>query len=243
MGHRRSGKKGGGPSMERWLLTYSDMITLLMIFFIMMYVISNVNSQKFQQLASTLGSVFGSQGNIMPDSGNSILQDQVNIAGAASQADIAQMNQVRGQLETYFQMKGIAGRVSIQMEERGMVIGLQDTILFNSGSAVLTSDARDIIAEVGNTLRSLPNYILVEGYTDNVPIHTTEFPSNWELSSTRATNVVQELILYGVAPERLSATGYGEYRPQASNDSDEHRQLNRRVDIVLLRTMYSKVEP
>lgn len=229
--------------MERWLLTYSDMITLLMIFFIMMYVISNVNSQKFSQLANTLGSVFGSQGNIMPNPGNSIVQDQVNLSGGNSEADITQMNQIRAQLEKYFQMKGIAGRVSIQMEERGLVISLQDTVLFSSGSATLTPDAGNIIAEVGKNLQSLPNFVLVEGHTDNLAIHTAEFPSNWELSSVRATNVVQELILCGVAPERLSASGYGEYRPQAPNDSDQHRQTNRRVDIVLLRTMYSKVEP
>ena len=229
--------------MERWLLTYSDMITLLMIFFIMMYVISNVNAQKFQQLANTLGSVFGNQGNIMPNTGNSILQDQVNLSGGSNEADIAQMNQIKEQLEKYFQMKGIAGQVSVQMEERGLVISLQDTVLFNSGSAALTPAAENIIAEVGKTIQSLPNFVLVEGNTDNLPINTAEFPSNWELSSARATNVVQELILCGVAPERLSATGYGEYRPQAPNDSDEHRQMNRRVDIVLLRTMYSKMEP
>ena len=153
------------------------------------------------------------------------------------------MNQIKAQLEKYFQMKGIAGRVSVQMEERGLVISLQDTILFNSGSATLTPDAGNIIAEVGKNLQSLQNFVLVEGNTDNLPIHTTEFPSNWEFSSARATNVVQELILCGIAPERLSANGYGEYRPQVANDSDEHRQMNRRVDIVILRTMYSQVEP
>jgi chemotaxis protein MotB len=241
---RGSGKKAGGPSMERWLLTYADMITLLMIFFIMMYVISNVNSQKFQQLANILGSVFGNQGSIMPSAGNSILQEQANVSsGSIASADIAQMNQIRAQLEKYFQMKGLAGRVSVQMEERGLVISLQDTMLFDSGSAVLTPDARNIIAEVGKNLQSLPNFILVEGNTDNLPIHNAEFPSNWELSSARATNVVQDLILCGVTPERLSATGYGEYRPQVLNDSDEHRQMNRRVDIVILRTIYSNVEP
>jgi chemotaxis protein MotB len=227
--------------MERWLLTYSDMITLLMIFFIMMYVISNVNSQKFQQLANVLGSVFGSQGSIMPNPGSSILEQPANLS--ANEADIAQMNQIRAQLKKYFEMKGIAGRVTFQMEERGLVISLQDTVLFESGSAILTPDARTIIAEVGKNLKSLQNFVLVEGNTDNLPIHNTEFPSNWELSSARATNVLQDLILCGVPPARLSATGYGEYRPQVPNDSDLHRQMNRRVDIVILRTMYSKVEP
>jgi len=226
--------------MERWLLTYADLITLLMIFFIMMYVISNVNAQKFVQLANVLGSVFGNQASILPND-SSILQQKSNIN--TPEADLTQMYQIMQQLEEYFQMKGIAGRVSLSMEERGLVISLQDTILFASGSATLTPDARNIIAEVGKNIQPLPNYILVEGHTDNLPIHTTEFPSNWELSSARATNVVQDLIQDGIRPERLSATGYGEYRPIATNDSLAHEQMNRRVDIVLLRTMYSKVEP
>ena len=93
---------------------------------------------------------------------------------------------------------------------------------------------------MGKNLISLPNYILIEGHTDDLPIHNTEFPSNWELSSARATNVVQEMIQCGITPARLSATGYGEYRPRVPNDSDQHRQMNRRVDIVILRTEYSQ---
>ncbi len=239
--NRSTGKKeGGGPSMERWLLTYADMITLLLIFFIMMYVISNVNSQRFQELANVLGAVFGNPGSIMPSPGNSILQNQIPNSNTA---DAAQMAQIEAQLEQYFQMKGITGQVSIQMEERGLVISLQDTILFASGSAGLTPNARNIIDEVGKNLISLPNYILIEGHTDDLPIHNPEFPSNWELSSARATNVVQEMIQCGITPARLSATGYGEYRPRVPNDSDEHRQMNRRVDVVILRTEYSNVEP
>jgi chemotaxis protein MotB len=229
--------------MERWLLTYSDMITLLMIFFIMMYVISNVNSQKFQELANVLGSAFGSQGNIMPENGNSILQDQVNLNSGQNSADVTEMARIQEQLNRYFQMKGLSGRVSVQMEERGLVISIQDTILFASGSATLTPDAGATIDDVAKTLQSLQNFILVEGHTDNLPIATPEFPSNWELSTARATNVLQQLIRCGITPERLSATGYGQYRPRVPNDSDADRQMNRRVDIVVLKTVYSQVEP
>ena len=121
------------------------------------------------------------------------------------------------------------------MEERGLVISLQDIVLFPSGSAGITPEAKKIIADIGAHLKTLPNYLRVEGHTDNLPINTPKFPSNWELSSARATNVVHELInRCGIHPERLSATGYGEYRPKVDNDSVGHRQMNRRVDILIL---------
>jgi chemotaxis protein MotB len=209
----------------------------------MMYVISNVNTQKFQQLSSILNSAFGGkQTNIMPDSGNSILPSEIN-SGNANSMDNAQLAEIQAELEQYFKMKSIGGQVTVQLQERGLVISLQDTVLFDSGSAVLNSQAVDIITTVGNVIKPLPNYVLIEGHTDNLPIHNGEFPSNWELSSARATNVLQEVLKCGLAPQRLSATGYGEYRPRVPNDSDDQRQMNRRVDIVLLRTTYSQIEP
>jgi chemotaxis protein MotB len=239
---KRGSGKEGGPSMERWLLTYSDMITLLMIFFIMMYVISNVNAQKFAQLANVLGATFGNQGAVMLNNGNAILQE--TISATSSSADALQLAEVKATLEKYFKEKGIEGRVAVNMEERGLVISLQDTVLFASGSAALTLEASSIITEVGKTLKPLPNFIRIEGHTDNLPIHNEQFPSNWELSSARANNVLQELIeLCKIPPERLSATGYGEYRPRDLNDSEEHRQMNRRVDVLILRTTYSQIEP
>jgi chemotaxis protein MotB len=190
-----------------------------------------------------LNSAFGGkQTNIMPDSGNSILPSEIN-SGNANSMDNAQLAEIQAELEQYFKMKSIGGQVTVQLQERGLVISLQDTVLFDSGSAVLNSQAVDIITTVGNVIKPLPNYVLIEGHTDNLPIHNGEFPSNWELSSARATNVLQEVLKCGLAPQRLSATGYGEYRPRVPNDSDDQRQMNRRVDIVLLRTTYSQIEP
>lgn len=227
--------------MERWLLTYSDMITLLMIFFIMMYVISNINTQKFQALARVLGAAFGSS-NIL-NNGNAILPEEVNTTGPVG-GDTSQLALLKKQIEQEIDRGGYRGKVTVSLEKRGLVVSVQDTVLFVSGSADLTPQAKGIITGVGVMLKPLPNFIRIEGHTDNLPIHNQQFPSNWELSAARATNVVQALIAdCGIPPERLSATGYGEFRPIVSNDSDEHRQMNRRVDILILSGSFNPVEP
>jgi len=235
--NRDSGHGEGGPSMERWLLTYSDMITLLMIFFIMMYVISNVNMQKFQTLAITLNAVLkGEPTGMFQEVGPSF------VAGEGAEA--MQLAQVQKELESYLQKQGLTRQVTIREEERGLVISFQETILFPRGSADLTPEARRIIAQVGAILKELPNFIRIEGHTCNLPINTQKYPSNWELSAARATNVLRELIATSqIPPSHLSATGYGEYRPRYPNDSEQNRMMNRRVDIVILRTKYGEVEP
>ncbi|MGD0152369.1 MAG: flagellar motor protein MotB [Thermacetogeniaceae bacterium] len=237
----RPKRKAKAANSERWLLTYSDMITLLMIFFIMMYVISNVNTQKFQALARVLGSAFGTS-NIL-DNGNAILPEDVSNNGPIS-SDTSQLAMLKKQIDQQVAEAGFGGKVTVSVEQRGLVVSIQDTILFVSGSASLTPEAGSIITKIGMTLKPLPNFIRIEGHTDNMPIHNQQFPSNWELSVARATNVVQELITQcGISPGRLSATGYGEYRPVAANDTDEHRQINRRVDILILNGTFNPVEP
>jgi chemotaxis protein MotB len=124
------------------------------------------------------------------------------------------------------------------------VISFKDALLFPSGSDQLTSPAREIIAEVGKTLVSLPNYIRVEGHTDNLPINTSRFASNWELSVMRAATVVHVLSESARIPaERLAIIGYGEYRPLVPNENDTYRAMNRRVDIVILKKKYDYFEP
>jgi len=246
--HIKIKPKRGGPDNGRWLLTYSDLITLLMIFFIMMYVISNVNAQKFAKMANVLGQVFGNKSAGVLNNGTSILKDSGNTNPKASNGndaqDISQLNQVKQELEGYLKSKSLNGKVSVTLEERGLVISLQDTILFDSGSAILTPEAGSIISDIGAKLQALSNFIRIEGHTDDLPIQTVKYPSNWELSSARATNVVRELIMHSqISSDRLSATGYGEYRPLETNDSEQHRQMNRRVDILILKETYKQVEP
>lgn len=214
---------------ERWLLTYADMITLLMVFFIVLYAMSNVDAKKYQSLAESLNDVFSGQKAILRDPSLTI----VNAKPSQSQSDFSEMEK---QLKDVIAELGLVSKVKINYESDGIVLSFQDTVLFNLGSASLTPDAINIIGKVTEVLARAPLKIRVEGHTDDLPIRTAQFPSNWELSVSRATSVVRMMLSNPkMEPGRISILGHGEYRPVAPNDSPENRQLNRRVDIVILR--------
>ncbi len=238
--------------MERWLLTYADLITLLMVFFVLMYAISTVNADKMEAVAQSLNQVLkGSAGQIMDFSGPAIIDGQSGATPGTEEllASAMRMAAAQEQLEQYLgTLEALDPEVSqnivIMQQERGLVISLKDTLLFPKGSAELTPRARQIISGVGRSLSELPNYYRVEGHTDNLPIHTAQFPSNWELSALRANNVARLLINEkAVDPEKISITGYGEYRPLVANTNEVNRAINRRVDIVILKQKYSYFEP
>jgi len=236
-----SGKAG----LERWLLTYSDLITLLMIFFVVMYALSSINSKKFEAMAVSLAKAMGGGQSVLTNPGVSLAP------GISSEADLAremaetnELERIKNELQAYIDQNGLNGKVTVNIEERGVVLSFQEVALFPLGSAQLTPSARNLIVKVGQILLKTTQLIRVEGHTDNLPINTREFPSNWELSVARSTSVVQELIHeLDFPPHRLSATGYGEFRPREPNDSVESRQKNRRVDIVVLRSKYETAEP
>lgn len=225
------------PNHERWLLTYSDMITLLLIFFIVMYTISNINAAKFSQIASSLSKTFtGTDYVIGQYNGTSFVQ--------GNSGEKNSLGEIEKQLNGFIKDNNLQGMVTSYIDERGLVISLQDSLLFDLGSADVHSAEKGILVKIGDMLKTLPNHIRVEGFTDNLPIHNNKFDSNWELSVIRATNVVKILVNeVGIEPQRISAVGYGEYRPVVPNDSEEHRRLNRRVDIVIMNTEYNKWEP
>ncbi|MGI9862064.1 OmpA family protein [Moorella naiadis] len=246
----RKGAHANKDNQERWLLTYSDLITLLMIFFVVMYAISDTNAQKLAALASSLTQTFtGAPATcVLPDGGLPSVVPGIapapGDAAAGGTKESAELARARAELQQYIQQEGLEGQVTLRTEDRGLVVSMADAVLFPSGSAELTPDARTILQQVGRALARLPNYLRVEGHTDNLPINTPAFPSNWELSTARATNVVRVLVATaGIKPERLSATGYGEYRPVAPNDNEADRSRNRRVDIVVLKEAYNVTEP
>lgn len=216
------------------MATYLDLITLLMIFFVVMYAMSNVDVQKFKAMAGSLSQVMGGQStNILDYTGPSLIE------GEAQSVD--QLNQ---QMQEYIEANNLGNSIKIYTQERGLVISLNETMLFPRGQSRLTPEAQEIMRKVGISLRGLKNYIRVEGHTDNLPISTADYRSNWELSTSRATSVLQYLLTdSSLSPQRFSAVGFGEYRPIASNEKEAGRSLNRRVDIVILKTEYSKTEP
>ncbi len=245
------GPGGGGhdnAGSMRWLLTYADMITLLMAFFIMMYSMSVLNLQKFREVAFSIRSGFGGPVEGGPgmlnfpqrkDSLTPNLGDISESSGPGALPGVAQ------EMERYIREHGLSQMVRMRVEERGLVVSLvTDQVLFDIGRAQLRPRAKQILQKVAQLLRDLPNDIAVEGHTCDLPIRTPQFPSNWELSTARATTVVRFLIEQaGIAPRRVSASGYADSRPLVRNDSEAHRTYNRRVDIVILDPSTSREIP
>ncbi|MBV8259168.1 MAG: flagellar motor protein MotB [Actinobacteria bacterium] len=257
--HRRGGgghAEEGHSSDERWLLTYSDMITLLMALFIIMWAISMVNKTKFDELRVSLReafthekvlngqtSVFNNNGAsentpiaIVPRDPASTVARQIDkIQSEQEQRNLQHLQQ---QLQQYAIAHGLSGELRTAIDERGLVIRLlTDKLLFPSGSAVLETKAVPLLDKVAQAIdgTTLTNPVRVEGNTDDVPIHTGVFQSNWELSTARATAVLEVLHSGGVADTRLSVAGYADTRPVDANTTPAGRQANRRVDIVVLR--------
>lgn len=241
---------------ERWLLTYSDLITLLMIFFVVLYAMSNVDAQKFRAVADSLNKALGGgrpsalEINDKPG-GPQIIGDSTPSYSSDSANDKQNFNleqtsikEIKEKLDEYAAENDIQSKLVSSIEERGLVVSIKDTLLFDSGSPEITVKAHGILEIISKVLLDMPNYIKIEGHTDNVPISTQQFLSNWELSVLRATNVLQIMTGEGhISPYRLSATGYGEYRPVAANTDETGRARNRRVDLVILKTKYDVIEP
>jgi len=262
---------------ERWLLTYSDLITLLMIFFVVLYSMSKVDAEKFRAVAESLNKALGggtpakiematspvgpslfqsgtpSSTSTVPGKGtdpnNTANTDpdkngeNISAGRGNTEAETMSIEGIKAKLDKFAADNGIQTKLVSSMEERGLVVSIQETLLFESGSADIDAKAREILRSISTVLAPAPNQIRVEGHTDNVPIHTAQFPSNWELSVIRSTNVVQILQHEGIAPGRLSAAGYGEYRPIAPNDNAEGHGKNRRIDLIILRSKYDVTEP
>lgn len=229
---------------ERWLLTYADMITLLLIFFIVLYTMSKIDVQKWRILSNSLTQALGAGGMILDAPGPSLVEGLSQQEPIHTSTETAKLEKLKQQLQDYITKANLDKQVSVSTEERGIVLSFQEEVLFKLGSAELTPSAKDIIHKIGPILETVPNYMRIEGHTDNLPINTRQYPSNWELSAARSTHVLKELLNgFNILPQRLSASAYGEFRPRAPNTSDDNRQLNRRVNIVILRNEYYMTEP
>lgn len=213
-------------NVDRWLLTYADMITLLVALFIMLYSMSAVNQEKFGALASSMRREFQA----LPEHNGG------KVVGTGNVVDPIEQQVVY--LQQFLREKGLQTQVLVRHEERGLVISLlSDGTLFDLGSADLKPSARQVLDRVAEVLRAVPNPVLIEGHTDNLPIRTVQYPSNWELSAARAAQVLRYLVQKGGIPaERLIAVGYADTRPLVPNSSPANRAQNRRVDIAVLKT-------
>lgn len=233
---KRRHKDEEHENVERWMVSYADFVTLLFCFFTAMYAISNVDTSKLGKFVDSMKSAFNNEG--AQSSSISVIEGvKVFIP-----ADVEVESNVRGMLGTL--VADSKGGIEVNRDERGVVITVADKFFFESGSAGLRENSREVLDKIASALLNHPNMIRIEGHTDNVPIHSRAFPSNWELSSSRAINVVKYFIEnHKIKPDRISAIGYAENRPVASNDTPDGRAKNRRVDIVLLSESESKKEP
>lgn len=222
---------------ESWLIPYADILTLLLALFIVLYAASSIDKVKYQ---SIMGSF---QSELM---GTKIADEKVGLTPTPpsplpeietpiDETKDSELDQLKQQLEAYIEENNLQDVVSFQETKKGIEVSLKDVILFDSGRADLKENSFPTLNGIVGLINTVLNPISIEGHTDNVPAHNTIFSSNWELSAARAASVLHFFESRQVAANRLQFSGYGEYHPLYPNDSDEHRQENRRVTIVILR--------
>jgi chemotaxis protein MotB len=249
---------------ERWLLTYADMITLLMVLFIVLFAIGQVDQKKFDKLHDGLANSFGQstvlQGSngllegsaaqaAVPDdavaTAQSLQSQQAAVARAqqaqaqaqtAARRQQASMEAVRKRIVAALKKQGLDDAVQFQTkEQRGLVVNIvTDRVLFDLGEATLRPQGAKVLDAIAPALKDLPNEMVIEGHTDNLPISDARFASNWELSTQRATTVLRHLLTRGLAARKVAAAGYADQRPLARDSSAGSRARNRRVAIVIL---------
>lgn len=228
----RKRKAAAVPSgAPEWVVTYGDMVTLLLCFFVLLFSYSVVDVMRFQQILSSIHIAFLGERGIMETSPEVPRGEKIELVVEHRFEEVLVTYQMA---KAYLQEEGLDGAISLRIEERGVVLEIQDRVLFDSGKAELKPEAVSLLSKVAVILARLPNKVTVEGHTDNVPISTIFFPSNWELSVGRAVRVLRFLSEQrGIDPRRFNATGFGEYSPVATNQTAGGRARNRRVNIVI----------
>lgn len=246
---------------ERWLVSYADFITLLFALFVVLYAISSKNEAKYEVLADALNEAFSGEHQPIkvmdpiplgeePTAMTPIRLDNpvVSVEEENKQRALSEeilkerrmLKMVAEQFEGVLQPYVENDLVKVKKNDFWIELEMNSELLFLSGEAELSSKATPILKKISDVVRRMPNVINIEGHTDNIPIETFEFPSNWELSSSRATAVVRQFINNGISPKRLSAIGYGEFHPVADNNSNKGRIKNRRVSLVLMSQAFSR---
>jgi chemotaxis protein MotB len=272
------GRRGGAheeehENHERWLVSYADMMTLLMVLFIVLFAISQVDQKKFAALKDGLATGLGSTTDVVVSGGTSINQTAgvspaaIDIGSpvtssqsaatdkragstaasakdtlAAAKREAANLAAIEKKINDALRPKGLADSVRFKVTERGLVVALvSDDVFFANASADLRPKGRVVLRVIGPVLRTLPQHVAVEGHANHLALRSSAFPSNWELSASRAGSVVRYLQSDGVSAKRLSATGYGSSRPLYPSDAKRSIRFNRRVDIVLVSDQPSAV--
>lgn len=223
---------------ESWLIPYADLLTLLLALFIVLYAASTIDKEKYQAIMESFQSEL---------TGTKIPNDQSGLSPTLpgpeqplpevpkDETNDKELDQLRQKLEGYINDNGLQEMVTLQVTERGIEVSLKEVVLFDSGKAELKERSYQTLNGIVGLINTVQNPISIEGHTDNVSAHNTIYKNNWELSSARAASVLHYLESHQVTPSRLQFSGFGEYKPLYPNDSEQNRQANRRVTIVILR--------
>lgn len=248
---------------ERWLVSYADFITLLFAVFVVLYAMGQSDKAKVEAVMQSIQQSFGMAAagaptpklNVIPSKSISVvpsLKPEVSIAPSGRQrsgqaktrAEEKDFRQIKASIEAYLVKQGAQKKVTLEITRRGLIVSLKEAGFFDSGHATIKPEAYELINTISEAMTQYNNPLRVEGHTDNVPISTAQFPSNWELSTARATNGLKYLLKnFDVDPDKISATGYAEFRPLADNTTPEGRARNRRVDLVMLSSDGVRGEP
>lgn len=235
---------------ERWLMTYADLITLLLAVFVVLYSTAEQDTAKFKKVIGAMAQVFDAPKASGPGFGNAKeialtkdgkIQDSTAQAGGEQAAPQKKQETLESVQKSLADEKGLGKGLSTKMTEQGLVINVEEKLLFASGKTDFKEGAESVLSRLAAHLKKVPNPIQINGHTDNVPIHTRDFPSNWHLSSARAIKTAEFLIISEKMPmQRIHVAGYSETAPAADNATADGRSKNRRVELVLIKGDFEK---
>ncbi|MBZ9636309.1 flagellar motor protein MotB [Clostridium sp. FP1] len=223
---------------NEWLATYGDLVTLLMCFFVLLYSMAVIDQSKAKQAMASLNNMgaFSQQSGTKPSVGNGMLDKNVAIVGSAEQ----QMDNLYKEVKKIVDKKNLQSSIEVENQAKGVLIRFKDDMIFDTASAELKPGAKVILTQMSDVLKKYNKNIKVEGHSDNIPIKTGKYESNWELSSARAISVVK-FLTSEIPPDKrikeqsFEVAGYGAFRPIVSNDTEKNRQKNRRIELIIIK--------
>lgn len=241
MSHKKRHEEHEEHHDERWLVSYADFITLLMVLFVILYSMGQVDIRKYQKLADSMRTAFTLGGP------SQVVDGQIDQAGGTSEDGTAkpivvpgipegptQSEEVAGELTTMLASQNLGGAVSVQTNIEGVLISLSERLIFKEGQVDLPAEAYPVLDTIAGMLRPIDNKVRLVGHTNDIPSLNPAYPTNWELSLARALSVARYLMNAGIAPDRFVIVGMGEFDPLFPNDTPQHLELNARVEIVIM---------
>ena len=228
-----------------WVITFADMVTLLTVFFILLFAVGTIEDKKWRQIKQSLSAALGSDDiseegirkglDVIGDSADQLDEKTIHAVDEVGAMVAKEIEEIASEVEEFVFKNKLSGEVQVSSDERGAIITISDVVLFPAGQARMTLPGKRKLKQVFDLLKQFNYNVKIVGHTDNSPIHTEKFPSNWELSASRASEVARMLIADGYTPEKLSVEGFAEFRPKAPNNGPENRAINRRIEIVYQR--------